>query len=221
MKFRSFFLVNLSILITIIGYKDPIMAASLEARVIDNNPVLSNVETQPQSAINNNNSSVMAPNDRSMLYHTSPTTLYKVDYNQRLSLEDIKAMSQSKIRDGVIIEKIQSTQSHYTLNNDEIRDLRNSGVSRRVIDAVQKNPQTTTQRQYQQQQQRYQQQPMQQRYQQQPVQQRYQQQPQPRYQQPYQNNPTQYPRSSGVPQNYQRSGSIFKKTYPGPYYQRG
>lgn len=208
MKLGSFFLVNLSIFIIIAGYKDTAMAASIVTETIGSGFALSNVETEARSAANH---SVMAPSDRSMLYHTSPTTLYKVDYNQKLSLEDIKAMSQSKIRDGVIIEKIQSTQSHYTLNNDEIRDLRNSGVSRRVIDTIQKNPQSTNYRQYQQPQQRYQQ----------PVQQRYQQQPQPRYQQPYQNNPTQYQRGSGLQQNYQKSGTLFKKTYPGPYYQRG
>lgn len=214
MKFRSFFLVNLSILITLASYKDIAIPTSIGAETISDlatehmgSFALSNVETEAGSATN---SGIMAPSDRSMLYHTNPNTLYRVDYNQRLSLEDIKAMSQSKIRDGVIIEKIQGTQSHYTLNNEEIKDLRNSGVSRRVIDAIQKNPQTTNQRQYQQEQ-RYQQQP----------QTRYQQQTQPRYQQPYQNNPTQYQRGSGLQKNYQRSGSVFKRTSPGPYYQRG
>lgn len=210
MKLGSFFLINLSIFIIIAGYKDTAMAVPIVTETTGSSFSLSNVQTEAHSG--GNHTSIMAPSDRSMLYHTSPTTLYKVDYNQRLSLEDIKAMSQSKIRDGVIIEKIQSTQSHYTLNNDQIRDLRNSGVSRRVIDAVQKNPQTTNPRQYQQPDQRYQQ----------PMNQRYQQQPQSRYQQPSQNHPTQYQRGSGLQKNYQKSSRpLFKKTYPGPYYQRG
>lgn len=204
MKLKSFFLVNLSILVTLVGSKDIAMAAPRGAEIISDVALerdsfaLSNIGTGTGSATNNG---IMAPSDRSMLYHTSPNTLYKVDYNQRLSLEDIKAMSQSKIRDGVIIEKINTTQSHYTLNNDEIKDLRTSGVSRRVIDAIQKNPQNTNQRQYQQQQ-RYQD-------------------PQQRYQQPYQNTTPQYQRGSGLQQNYQRSGNVFKRTSPGPYYQRG
>lgn len=205
MKLRSFFLVNLSILVTLAVSKNTAMAASRGAETISDvavdrrgNFVLSNTGAGTGSATNNG---IMAPSDRSMLYHTNPNTLYKVDYNQRLSLEDIKAMSQSKIRDGVIIEKINTTQSHYTLNNDEIKDLRASGVSRRVIDAIQKNPQNTNQRQYQQQP-RYQD-------------------SQQRYQQPYQKTSPQYQRGSGLQQNYQRSGNVFKRTYPGPYYQRG
>lgn len=212
MKLRSFFLVNLSILVTLMASKNTAVAASRGAETISHlaverrgNFVLSNTATGTGSATN---SGIMAPSDRSMLYHTNPNTLYKVDYNQRLSLEDIKAMSQSKIRDGVIIEKINTTQSHYTLNNDQIRDLRASGVSRRVIDAIQKNPQNTNQRQYQQES-RYQ-----------DSQSRYQDSQQ-RYQQPYQKTSPQYQRSSGLQQNYQRSGNLFKRTYPGPYYQRG
>lgn len=204
MKLRSFFLVNLSILVTLAVSKNTAMAASRGAETISHlavdrrgNFVLSNTGTGTGSATN---SGIMAPSDRSMLYHTNPNTLYKVDYNQRLSLEDIKAMSQSKIRDGVIIEKINTTQSHYTLNNDEIKDLRAAGVSRRVIDAIQKNSQNTNQRQYQQQP-RYQD-------------------SQQRYQQPYQKTSPQYQRGSGLQQNYQRSGNVFKRTYPGPYYQR-
>lgn len=138
----------------------------------------------------------MAPSDRTMLYHTNPNTLYKVDYNQRLSVEDIKAMSQAKIRDGVIIDKINSTNSHYALTGDQVRNLRESGVSRRVIDAIQRNPQNTNVRRndYQQQQ---------------------------RYNQPYQQNDS-YQRGNTWQQNFPRnSGSSYKKVTPGPYYQRG
>lgn len=204
MKLRSFFLVNLSILITLVGSKDTAMATLLGAETISDLATESRGSFALSSAGTGaaTNSGIMAPSDRSMLYHTNPNTLYRVDYNQKLGLEDIKAMSQSKIRDGVIIEKINMTQSHYTLNNEEIKDLRSSGVSRRVIDAIQKNPQNTNQRQYQQQQ-------------------RYQQQPQQRYQQPYQKEVPQYQRGSGLQQTYQRSGSVFKRTSPGPYYQRG
>lgn len=196
MKLRSFFLVNLSILVTLACSKDTAIAALIGAETISDLAT----ESRDSFALSNTgtgaatNSGIMAPSDRSMLYHTNPNTLYKVDYNQKLSLEDIKAMSQSKIRDGVIIEKINMTQSHYTLNNEEIKDLRSSGVSRRVIDAIQKNPQNTNQRQYQQQQ---------------------------RYQQPYQKDAPQYQRGSGLQQTYPRNGNVFKRTSPGPYYQRG
>lgn len=206
MKLRSFFLVNLSIVITLFSSGDKTAGALIGAETVSDVTVAENhlaysttgasVGTGAAAA----SSSIMAPSDRTMLYHTNPNTLYKVDYNQRLSVDDIKSMSQAKIRDGVIIEKINATNSHYALTGDQVRNLRESGVSRRVIDAIQKNPQNTNYRRndYQQQQQRY--------------------------NQPYQQNDS-YQRGNGNTwqQNFPRnnSGSSYKRVTPGPYYQRG
>lgn len=199
MKLRSFFLVNLSILITLVSSGDKTARALTGAETVsditseESNLAYSNVGTGAGSATH---SGIMAPSDRTMLYHTNPNTLYKVDYNQRLSVEDIKAMSQAKIRDGVIIDKINATNSHYALTSDQVRNLRESGVSRKVIDAIQKNPKGTNSRRndYQQQQ---------------------------RYNHPYQQNDS-YQRDNTWQQNFPRnSGSSYKKVTPGPYYQRG
>ena len=203
MKLRSFFFVNLSILLTLVSSGDRGASALIRPKTVsdvtsgESNLSYSNTGTSVSTGTGSaTNSSIMAPSDRTMLYHTNPNTLYKVDYNQRLSVEDIKAMSQAKIRDGVIIDKINSTNSHYALTGDQVRNLRESGVSRRVIDAIQRNPQNTNVRRndYQQQQ---------------------------RYNQPYQQNDS-YQRGNTWQQNFPRnSGSSYKKVTPGPYYQRG
>lgn len=206
MKLRSFFLVNLSILITLVSFGDKTPGALIGAETVsdvtseESNLAYSNTGTSVGTgSATAASSSIMAPSDRTMLYHTNPNTLYKVDYNQRLSVEDIQAMSQAKIRDGVIIEKINATNSHYALTGDQVRNLRESGVSRRVIDAIQKNAPNTNSRRndYQQQQ---------------------------RYNQPHQQNDA-YQRGNGNTwqQNFPRnnSGSSYKRVTPGPYYQRG
>lgn len=206
MKLRSFFLVNLSILITLVSSGDKTAHALIGAETVsdvtseESNLAYSNPGTSGEIGAGSATSSgIMAPSDRTMLYHTNPNTLYKVDYNQRLSIEDIKAMSQAKIRDGVIIDKINATNSHYALTGDQIRNLRESGVSRRVIDAIQKNPQNTNYRRNDYQQQNQQQ----------------------RYNQPYQRNDS-YQRGNTWQQNFPRnSGSSYRRTSPGPYYQRG
>lgn len=205
MKLRSFFLVNLSILIILLSSGDKTAGALIGAETVsdvtiaESNVAYSNTGTSVGTGAGAAaSSSIMAPSDRTMLYHTNPNTLYKVDYNQRLSVDDIKSMSQAKIKDGVIIEKINATNSHYALTGDQVRNLRESGVSRRVIDAIQKNPTNTNSRRndYQQQQ---------------------------RYNQPYQQNDS-YQRGNGntwqqtFPRN---SGSSYKRVTPGPYYQRG
>lgn len=204
MKLRSFFLVNLSILITLLSSVDKTACALTAAETPsdvtseESNLAYSNTGTSlGTGAGSTTGSGIMAPSDRTMLYHTNPNTLYKVDYNQRLSVEDIKAMSQAKIRDGVIIDKINATNSHYALTGDQVRNLRESGVSRRVIDAIQKNSQSTNSRRndYQQQQ---------------------------RYNQQYQQNDSYQRGNNTWQQNVPRnSGSSYKRVSPGPYYQRG
>ena len=53
---------------------------------------------------------------------------------EQLSLEDIKRMAQAGVADDKIISVIHSTGSVYYLSSAEIADLKNNGVSQRVID---------------------------------------------------------------------------------------
>ena len=51
-----------------------------------------------------------------------------------LSIEDIKQMSQAGVSDDKIIHTIHSTGSVYTLSKQERLELKEAGVSQRVID---------------------------------------------------------------------------------------
>lgn len=72
--------------------------------------------------------------DRQNLQQQSPQTLQRIDNGQALSLNDIKAMTRAGINEDIIIGQIQSTHSVYYLNANQIIDLKNSGVSQKVID---------------------------------------------------------------------------------------
>ncbi len=74
--------------------------------------------------------------DRKALQQQSPKTLSKVDRGQQLSVYDIKEMSRANIQDDVIISQIKATNSEFHLSTADIIDLKNSGVSQRVIDAM-------------------------------------------------------------------------------------
>ncbi len=74
--------------------------------------------------------------DRKALQAQSPRTLRKVDRGEQLSTKDVEQMSQAGIRDEVIIKQINATQSEFHLTTADIIDLKNAGVSQRVIDAM-------------------------------------------------------------------------------------
>jgi uncharacterized membrane protein YebE (DUF533 family) len=74
--------------------------------------------------------------DRDNLQQQSPQTLNRIDHGQELSVNDIKAMSKAGIKDEVIISQIHSTHSIFHLSADQIIDLKDSGVSQNVIDAM-------------------------------------------------------------------------------------
>lgn len=73
---------------------------------------------------------------RLIMEQKSPNTLNKIDRGQRLSLNDIKAMSDAGISDPVISMQIATTGSLFYLTTSDILDLKNSGVSDRVIDVM-------------------------------------------------------------------------------------
>lgn len=72
-------------------------------------------------------------NDQRSLERQSRQTYRRVDHGERLSVNDIINLSKANISDSTIIELIQKTGSHYTLNNYQIDRLRDAGVSEKVI----------------------------------------------------------------------------------------
>jgi outer membrane lipoprotein SlyB len=78
----------------------------------------------------------MDEQDRNNLQQKSPSTLNKIDRGERLSTDDVKKMTAAGISDQVIISQIHSTGSVFHLSTADIIDLKNSGVSQNVIDAM-------------------------------------------------------------------------------------
>jgi len=72
--------------------------------------------------------------DRRRLDRESPDTVNRIDQNRQLTLKDIKAMSRAGLKDDVIISMIRKTGSRYNLTTAQVIDLKNAGVSQRVID---------------------------------------------------------------------------------------
>lgn len=77
---------------------------------------------------------------RAALARQSPDTLQRMDAGQPLGLTDIKALSRAGISDEVIISQIRNSRTAYRLSTTEIIDLKNSGVSQRVIDFMVNTP---------------------------------------------------------------------------------
>jgi len=53
---------------------------------------------------------------------------------KRLGVADVKALAKAEVSDEVIISQIKNTRSVFRLTTAEIIDLKDSGVSQRVID---------------------------------------------------------------------------------------
>lgn len=76
----------------------------------------------------------MDQQDREVMQQRSPETTRRIDRGEQLSLNDIKEMSRNGLRDDVIINQIKATNSHFYLTTADIIDLKDSGVSQKVID---------------------------------------------------------------------------------------
>lgn len=72
--------------------------------------------------------------DRNRIEQRSPDTMQRYDRNQKLKLDDIKSLSQAGISDDKIIGMIQQTNSRYNLTTSQVIELKNAGVSQKVID---------------------------------------------------------------------------------------
>lgn len=77
--------------------------------------------------------------DQKNLKRQSQQTYDRVDNGQQLSVKDVINMHKAGISDDKQIELIQKTNSKYVLNSYQIEQLRNAGVSERVINYMMYN----------------------------------------------------------------------------------
>jgi hypothetical protein len=70
----------------------------------------------------------------------SPQSLQHFDRGQPLGLADIKALVKAGMSDEVIMSQIRNSRTVYRLSTVEIIDLKDSGVSERVIDFMINTP---------------------------------------------------------------------------------
>lgn len=82
----------------------------------------------------------MDQQQRETLSRQSPQTLQRVEQGQPLSLADIKALSRAGVSNEVIISQIRQSRTAYRLSTVEIIDLKDSGVSEKVIDFMINTP---------------------------------------------------------------------------------
>jgi len=82
----------------------------------------------------------MDQQQRETLSRTSPQTLQRVEQGAPLGLADVKALSKAGLSDEVIISQIRSSRTAYRLTTAEIIDLKDAGVSQRVIDFLINTP---------------------------------------------------------------------------------
>jgi osmotically inducible lipoprotein OsmB len=78
--------------------------------------------------------------DRDTLQRESPRTMNKIDRGEQLSMKDIERMSQAGITDDKIVGAIHSTGSVYHLSSSDVQELKDNGVSQRVIDFMLQTP---------------------------------------------------------------------------------
>jgi len=76
------------------------------------------------------------------LRQQAPQTYARVDQGQPLSVADVKALARAGITDDVIISQIRNSHTVYHLSAGDIIDLRDAGVSNRVIDFMINTPGT-------------------------------------------------------------------------------
>jgi outer membrane lipoprotein SlyB len=74
------------------------------------------------------------------LREQAPQTYVKVDQGQPLGLADVKALAKAGVSDDIIISQIRSSHTVYHLIAADIIDLRNSGVSEKVVNFMINTP---------------------------------------------------------------------------------
>ena len=82
----------------------------------------------------------MDQSKRDKLARENPETLRRVEQGQPLTLSDVKALSKAGVGDDIIISQIRNSRSAYRLVTTEIIELKEAGVSERVIDFMINTP---------------------------------------------------------------------------------
>ena len=77
---------------------------------------------------------------REALSRQSPQTLQRIEQGQPLGLADIKALAKAGVSDEVIVSQIRNSHTAYHLSTAEIIDLKDAGVSEKVIDFMINTP---------------------------------------------------------------------------------
>jgi len=76
----------------------------------------------------------MDQQQRERIREQAPETWQRVEQGQPLGIADIKALAKAGVSDEVIISQIRNSHTVYHLSTAEILDLKDGGVSERVID---------------------------------------------------------------------------------------
>jgi len=70
------------------------------------------------------------------------STRTRVSQGQALTLEDVKSLTSAKVGDDLIINQIKATRTVYRLSSAQIIELKNAGVSQKVLDYMINTPTT-------------------------------------------------------------------------------
>ena len=76
----------------------------------------------------------MDQEEQARLKTQAPVTYQRVEQGQPLSIADIKALAKAGISEDIIISQLRASRSIYHLSTADIIDLRDAGVSNKVID---------------------------------------------------------------------------------------
>jgi surface antigen len=71
---------------------------------------------------------------RARIQEQAPETWQRVEQGQPLGVADVKALAKAGVSDEVIISQIRNSRVAYHLSTAEIIDLKDAGVSEKVID---------------------------------------------------------------------------------------
>jgi hypothetical protein len=76
----------------------------------------------------------MDQEEQARLRRQAPATYQHVEQGQPLSIADIKALARAGIGEDIIVSQVRASHSVYHLSTADIIDLRDAGVSNKVID---------------------------------------------------------------------------------------
>src|SRR5712671_2673778 len=82
----------------------------------------------------------MDQRQRDYLRTQAPQTYARMDQGQPLTVEDVKALARAGISEDVIINQIRSSHTVYHLSAADIIDLRDSGVTDKVVNFMINTP---------------------------------------------------------------------------------